>query len=410
MINYTLSDGQTIAYDSHTNSLYNQNGDLLSLPQQYSDEYYEEDSRHHGVDTKSNTPFAIRLVLGHACNYSCSYCMQKDIGNPTERKKNHNIDNFKNAIEDNLELSKLRRVELWGGEPFLYWDDIQEIINFFDGEGIDFFISTNGSALRQKHVDFFAGIKGTISMSISHDGPGQEKLRGDEILNKINVVNTITQLMSLPNVGIGFSSVVSRENSDLFAIHDFFQDFARRNGIDDLKLTYIPAKNYDATNSQNSADFVIDSLGEFDVMLSTFLKAITTNPENFLKTNLNEGVSGVTSVARFMAQQQPITHTSSCGADSDDVLSLDMDGKIRLCPHTDESYIAGDLEDIGTVQIAQLDLDKADDHCYKCPYKRLCKHSCPIKFPDETFLTNCRFEKVWWGNIQKSAIELLFKI
>ena len=107
---------------------------------------------------KHNKPIALRILMGHACNYSCTYCMQKDIGNPNELPKRDGLERFFQNIKDNLDLSNLKRVELWGGEPFLYWNDMQEIMKFFENENVTFVISTNGSALSPKHADFFRTI------------------------------------------------------------------------------------------------------------------------------------------------------------------------------------------------------------------------------------------------------------
>jgi hypothetical protein len=40
--------------------------------------------------------------------------------------------------------------------------------------------------------------------------------------------------------------------------------------------------------------------------------------------------------------------------------------------------------------------------------KRLCKSSCPIDFPTEVFLHNCRVEKIWFSAIQQNSFALLF--
>lgn len=409
---YELADGRQFYYDTTDNSLYNKGGELLNLPPLKSLDWYKEEALHHNTSKKSNKPFAVRLLLGHACNYSCTYCMQKDIGNPNERGRNYQLDQFKQEFKNNLDLSKLKRVELWGGEPFLYWKDMIEIMDMVDGPEIEYFISTNGSPLRQKHVEYFATLKGTVLINISHDGPGQESLRGENILNNINSVMTIKNLMALPNVQVGFGCVVSKTNLDLYVINDFFKEFAIKNKIENLKITFIPAKNYDDSNSQNSADHVISgpSLKYFDQIMKKFIKDCLQDPDHeiYLRNNILESEEGVWQYAKFLTHRAPITTTSGCGADSDDVLSLDMKGNVRLCPHTDESFISGHISNIPLVDVTRLDLDRKKNHCYDCPFKRLCRSSCPIKFQDATFYSNCRFEKVWWGNIQLAAMELLF--
>lgn len=402
----------TIDYDSHTNTVRNIAGEILSLPQEYSDEWYEEQASNHGVETKVKNPIAIRILLGHACNYNCTYCMQKDIGNPNERPQSIFTKSFIENIKKSLDLSRLHRVELWGGEPFLYWKDMVELITFFDAPDREFFISTNGSAFVQKHVDFFKDVKARVLFSVSHDAVKQEELRGEDILKNPKKVDIIKQLMNLPNVSLGFSSVVNNHNHDLYAINDYFRDFRDREGLEKLKITFIPVKNYDYHGKDEySAQYMFKGkeLEDFSKHLYSFIQDSLVDRDKYLFNNLLYSDEGVISYAQFLSRQKPITTKSGCGADSNNILSVDIQGNIRLCPHTDSHFTAGKLENIESVKIHGLDIARKKTHCMKCPVKRLCRSSCPIKFSNEVFYSNCAFEKVWWGAIQRSAFELLFQ-
>ena len=410
---------KVIYYKIEDNAIYNEEGQLLSLPPEKPLEFYESVQPLFGTRKKINKPVALRILFGHACNYSCSYCMQKDIGNPDERPQNKQLDAFMKAIEDNLDLENLERIELWGGEPFLYWNDIMPVMKYLDKKGRHFFISTNGSPLRQKHVDFFKTLESSVQMSISHDGPGQELLRGEDILYKESVIKTIKQLDDMyPKVQFSFNCVVSLQNRDFFKINDYFRKASDRLGLKNIRISFILARIYDATNSQNSAEHVIskEHLAEFKKNLNDFMEAeidqLKTQGLNkalpIMQSNLVNGEMGAYSYAKKMRYQVPITMTSNCGADAADILSLDINGNIRLCPHTSENYIAGHLNNLKGIRIVQLDLNRKKTHCADCNVRRLCKSSCPIEFPDEVFLQNCRVEKVWYGAIQNKALKLIF--
>lgn len=412
-------DNDFIYYEIDTNSLYNSNGELLSMPPEQPLDFYKSVESLHGTRKKTNKPVALRILFGHACNYDCSYCMQKDIGNPDERAKNPYLGRFMDQINRNLDLENLERIEIWGGEPFLYWKDIMPVMELLDGEGRHFFISTNGSPLRQKHFDFFMTLKASVQMSISHDGPGQEKLRGDEILNKKYVTDVLKQFDgAYPKIQFSFNCVVSKENYDLFAINDYFRKRSSDLGLKYIRVSYILGRNYDETNSQNSAQYLIgdEERPKFAKILNDYidaeieqLKEHGLNKElPILQSNLVTGDMGSYGYAKKMRHQIPVTMTSSCGADAADVLSIDIKGNVRLCPHTSEKYIAGSLDDINGIRVLQLDLDRKKTHCSDCNVRRLCKSSCPIKFPDEVFLQNCKNEKVWYGTIQKKAFKLIF--
>jgi hypothetical protein len=69
---------------------------------------------------------------------------------------------------------------------------------------------------------------------------------------------------------------------------------------------------------------------------------------------------------------------------------------------------SNEIDNIKGIRILQLDLNRKKTHCSDCNVRRMCKSSCPIKFPDEVFLQNCRVEKLWYGAIQNKAFELIF--
>lgn len=412
---FETKSGKQFYYRNLDNSLHNSDAEILSLPPKEGYEFFESVKHNFGVLHKTNKPTALRILLGHACNYSCGYCMQKDIGNPNERPQNIWLSSFLKSIEKNLDLENLERIELWGGEPFLYWDDMMGIMTLLDAPNRHFFISTNASPLRQKHVDFFKTLKGTIMMGISHDGPGHERLRGEDIFIKDAVANVIKQFDEIsPKVQYSFNCVVSATNYDLFKINDYFKAVADKLQLKHARVSYIPARVYDDTDSKNSADHVIkgDELPKFKTIVNNFIKAsieqLKHGGDRILNSNLMEGNHGVIKYAGMTKHQVPITITSSCGADSADVLSMDIQGNVRLCPHTSEKFISGKLDNIKEIKIVNLDLERKDTHCYTCPVRRLCKSSCPIKFPDEVFLHNCRVEKIWYSAIQQNAFSLLF--
>ena len=410
--------GRVVYYDVDNNTLINDAGETVSLPAEKPLEFYEEAKKTHGTRKKHNKPVALRILFGHACNYSCDYCMQKDIGNPDERSKNTALDKFIESIDTYLDLENLERIELWGGEPFLYWNDIQPVMKHLDGPKRHFFISTNGSPLRQKHVDFFQSLSAVVNIGISHDGPGQF-IRGDDIFDKESVAGAIKAIDALyPKVQYSFNCVISKQNYDLFAINNWFKVVSDRLELKFPSLSFTLGRTYDETDSQNSTNHVMtgnDTL-EFKKIINRYLDARIEQlhklgkGKNFplMESNLFDSRTGAVQYGLSMRNQIPVTMTTNCGADAGDVLSIDVQGNVRLCPHTNEKYIAGTINNLKGIRIVQLDLNRKKTHCADCNVRRLCKSSCPIEFPDEVFLKNCRNEKVYYGAVQNAALKLLF--
>jgi hypothetical protein len=70
---FKLKDSGSVFYYRNTdNSLHNSNGEMLSLPPKEGWEFFEEanSKNNFGVTHKTNKPTALRILLGHACNYS----------------------------------------------------------------------------------------------------------------------------------------------------------------------------------------------------------------------------------------------------------------------------------------------------------------------------------------------------
>jgi radical SAM protein with 4Fe4S-binding SPASM domain len=439
--------GQDFFYNNRSNILSNSAGNSVSMRLIDDLSYAALAKTTYNKKTKSSAPVAFRILMGHACNYSCSYCMQMDIGNPDELPKRKNLDKFFEDITNNFDLANLERIELWGGEPFLYWNDMVPLMNYFDAEGRTFAISTNGSCLSAKHAEFFASLKSDVILSISHDGPMQEQLRGEEILDRPRVIETLRKLDDLQNVGYGFQCSVTNTNFDLFAINDFFRSHIIANKLQTNSLSFSLGRTYQ--EGGNGFDYlacnIIDgqdkktsdsqlhvihgeNLEKFRIILRNYLEAhyqqmascgfdgdepaVYVKPVEELPLLLcdiyeSQIAYSVIGYSRKLLNNEPILETTNCGADMADIISLDLDGSVRTCPHAGEKYVHGHINNIKGVRILTLNLTKKDTHCADCSNIKLCRSSCPLDLPTETFLTNCAVEKVWYGELQRAAFRFI---
>lgn len=445
---FRTESGIEFYYDNVDNKLHETDGLMIEFNTADWSGYRQFAKDTYGSRKKHNKPVTLRILLGHACNYSCTYCLQKDIGNPNELPKREGLERFFKTINETLDLSNLKRVELWGGEPFLYWDDMKELMKFFDNEQVTFVISTNGSALSAKHAEFFSTLKCyMINMNISHDAEKQKQLRGDEIFDRPRVIETLRMFDEIPNMIYGFSCSVTNTNYDLFEINDFFRNKIIEHGLKARNLqfslgrTYQDAAGYNPANAlgcnvidnpapkSESLTHVIhgENLVKFRLILREFLsqhykqyiesfedneptvfyKPVEELPLLLCDLTEEQVAYSVLEFARKILLGEPILEKTNCGADMQDVISLDIDGMIRTCPHAGSEHVYGSLNNLKGIRILSLNLTR-DSHCGPCPNKLLCRSSCPINLPDETFHTNCRVEKVWYGEIQKAAFRILF--
>lgn len=398
--------GEVFLYDNALNTIVGPNGKPMGLES----ELIAADPRFD----KSDTPMTIKVILGHACNYNCSYCLQKDIGNPAERPKNIMTKELIKKLQKHLDLSKLARIELWGGETFLYWNDIIEIIGALDRPGLEWYLPTNGTILKLKHADFFSRLQGKVQIGISHDGPGHESLRGPEFLDrKVDVLRALRAI----GVEYSFNAVISTTNYDLFAIDRYFHSFLDNNGLDFVPVVYELGRTYE-TGACATENHVITAtqIPEYREILKAYLRRHTQEyfhndkwtSDMLLPTSLFHFGGGVLSYAKSLRQQSPIHHYSNCGADSPGLITVDMNGNLRTCQNTNEEYIYGNVASIGTAKVQKVDYNK-NDFCSDCSVLRLCNRSCPLELPFETFLINHQIENAHYTEIQLSAFELLFE-
>ncbi len=421
--------GQFFYYDNSKNGLLDNKFKPLYRPFEPYPEFEELKDR-FGTDTKSKSPEAIKITLGHGCNYSCGYCLQKDIGNPDERPANGLTPTLLKNIQRHLDLHRLERIELWGGETLLYWKDMLPIIDALDHEGITWYIPTNGTTLLPKHLDKFMTLKGNVTIGISHDGPGHEELRGKEFIHKKVEVFRRIQDECFPKVQFSFNPVISRNNYDLFAINDFFADFIAKNNLKPIAIQFELGRVYDEDMAENSTHHVIagEDIEKYRVILHRFLDAHLQHftGGNFAKTeeefrdaghamnatllanSLFHTGLGVIPYAKTLRDESVPLLTTNCGADDSRLISMDLLGNIRTCQNVDDSYNSGNLMMIGGVKVHNVNFDRSD-FCGTCPVYRLCKSSCPLDLGTAVFHTNHNIETIHYGEIQKAAFKLLFK-
>lgn len=96
------------------------------------------------------------LIMTRRCNLRCKHC-------PVEmNKKNLSFENAKKSINILFEKNKEGdpiKIRFFGGEPFLVWDRIREIVKYAEskfGKAVFFDITTNGSLLTGDILKYFS--------------------------------------------------------------------------------------------------------------------------------------------------------------------------------------------------------------------------------------------------------------
>ena len=194
---------------------------------------------------KSRAPRILKIQLGLSCNYACSYCSQAfQIADATVSKL-ADVEHFLIQL-DGWIAEAPEKIELWGGEPFLYWAKIKRLVPALAERfpKAAFSIITNGSLLDREKLDFIAAHD--IAITISHDGPGQH-LRGPDPLDDPDKRRWIEALLAERPGRTGFNAVLTRENYDLKALKAWFAEkvgpdmFVGLEGVVNVMMPRLPS-------------------------------------------------------------------------------------------------------------------------------------------------------------------------
>lgn len=179
---------------------------------------------------KSRRVAKLRIQLGLACNYRCRYCLQSAARSSLEKApRPEEVETFMAMLDAaGIEIEAGGLIDLWGGEPLLYWSVIERLVPALRarfGYGVRLSIFTNGVLLTEARGEFL--LRCRVSVVISHDAQGFSLRDHDDPL-KDPVIKSrwldFWQKSLLTGVPLTFFSVIQPCNCDLFAIRRFFDE------------------------------------------------------------------------------------------------------------------------------------------------------------------------------------------
>jgi sulfatase maturation enzyme AslB (radical SAM superfamily) len=301
----------------------------------------------------------LTILLTKECNLNCSYCSQKHIKDkPTKEKLQKLIDNF-NKVK--LFLDDFVFIDIFGGEPLLYQDQVKFLIKFLRQQEKELNrifkirIFTNG-LINIDDVIFYK--KYNVVFTISYDGLGNQRGKVNNYLfyniQKLNELNLIDR--------ISFSILNPKKD---FLLKNYFYIAKKINNI--TKVThYLIREPYLWT--EEGVNSYLENFDKFIEFAKIYKKEYKVFPNyiqnkiNFFNKNIQGCGSGIT---RFTI--------------SDEILDC---GVINF---ENEFFAKGKN---------YLDLYKK--YCDNCEIKNDCDKKCPKYFFDypEIFMkTFCKIKK-----------------
>lgn len=341
---------------------------------------------------KSRAPRILKIQLGLSCNYACTYCSQAfQIADATVSKL-ADVEHFLTELDGWIAQAP-EKIELWGGEPFLYWAKIKRLIPALSERfpKAAFSIITNGSLLDREKLDLIAAHD--VAITISHDGPGQH-LRGPDPLDDPDNRRWIEALLAERPEKTGFNAVLTRQHHDLRAIKAWFAD---KVGPDIFVGLEGVVNVYDAATAIGTGRF--ESV-ELNSLTRSIFEALVEDPNAFgLGERINEFYAAI-------QRRRPIEALGQkCGMDSPDAIAVDLRGNVMTCQNTG----AKGVHKIGHVaEFDAIALDTAThfafrDECMSCPVVQLCKGSCMF-LEGEFFKQSCANEFAFNFGVMMAAV------
>tara|TARA_R110002167_G_C12707254_1_gene655228 strand:+ start:42347 stop:43363 length:1017 start_codon:yes stop_codon:yes gene_type:complete len=117
----------------------------------------------------------LNIHLGYACNFKCGYCLQNS--SESGVSVGASIDRFIERVVPYVQAHGINDIAYWGGEPVLYWKQVEVIHQAFLDAGVSFdFVKmvTNGSLLTEAHVERLNQWNAFVVVS-RHEGAGEPR-------------------------------------------------------------------------------------------------------------------------------------------------------------------------------------------------------------------------------------------
>lgn len=331
----------------------------------------------------TNRPKVLKVLLGDACNYRCQYCRQDHHG-AKELFNKRKMEHFTNMLSDNLDLSNLERIEYWGGEPLLYWDEIEHVIEWSKAlkQPIYQHITTNGSLFNEQIVNTIKSHD--FLLKLSHDGPGQHLRSGDPLISKEQeILDIYTHMKDQERSTFFINSVLTKLHPSPLQIVNWFRT---RFGLDVLIMKMEPVIPY----NDEARKFAIP---ESD--LKMFSSQIT---QDIIRGDIVKNVVEYQMLWNsflFMTNEQYVYNSTEakCHIAQLETICTDMNGNITPCQVYDQStpdQIIGNLKDMNNINdVLPFAPISRGDRCKRCPVISFCRGVCPYISEGEAADINC---------------------
>ena len=388
-INATDGSEKVFFYDNLTSIIKNEEGVQLEFgeKQTYADWYATKPDAPIG----KSKPKVVKITMGLMCNYECSYCSQRLVPRPEATHPEdvmplvNGMDSWFDAGDDGLGTG--RRIELWGGEPFVYWKTLKPLAEALRAKypNVTILVITNGSLLDQEKNDWIEAMD--IHIGMSHDGPGYHA-RGLDPLDDPEKKKWIMDLWGRlrPKGKMSVNAVLHKGNRSREAVQSFLEHHF---GEDILVGEGTLIDTYDG-------EAIAQTLSTFKDHFSYRNQALSEIRDGkAMKFNVL-GVK-VKGFIESIKSQRPLSAVGQkCGMDDPSNIAIDLHGNVQTCQNISiagpapngRSHLMGHVSDLKNVKLEAATHFMNRAECPSCPVVQLCKGACMF-LEDELWEVTC---------------------
>lgn len=376
-------------YDNHTSELVYEDGSR-AVTEKTVKPWMRRKERHriapHDPGTKDTDAIkTLKIQLGLGCNYKCSYCLQATLIQTAENTSAEDAKIFKQQIQRHGWFGRtVQRIELWGGEPFLYWHKIKPLLPFLKERWpeADIVIVTNGSMFTQEIID--AMVEYEVMIAISHDGPGHTITRGPDPLDDPDTAYWLRRAIDtlMPLQKVQFNVVITSVNYDPNAILDWFEE--RFKGVN----VGFEGVGYDY-HGDRTTRWTQEQLAD---MRTRFVRGMMDG--SLLRSHyFIYGIQQI--IDTWAVGESSASLGQRCGMDREDTISVDLLGNVTTCQNTG----AKSDHNLGHMMSPEkISLDTSwhwsyRQECSSCPVLQQCAGGCMyIDMDSENWAASCHSE------------------
>ncbi|MCL4652472.1 radical SAM/SPASM domain-containing protein [Burkholderia multivorans] len=322
---------------------------------------------------KGPTIRMLKIQLGHACNYECSYCNQAHIARTVEQTGPQDVPAFIDLLRSTLSAPP-ERVEFWGGEPLVYIKTLRPLIDAIRAlyPAARLSMVTNG-ALLTPEINAWIDEAG-LSIGLSHDGPGYHA-RGRDPLDVPDKRASIMDLYARlhPKGRISINAMMHRDNPSRAAVQAWLQG---RFGED----VPIGEGSFIDPYDEGGLAATLHDDEHATYRLRAFAELRAGAAKNFGMAA--QKIKGFVDSLRFGRPASAIGQ--KCGMDQADRIAVDLRGNVLTCQNASavatapngQPHKIGHLSDLAGVAMRTSTHWSRRPDCANCPVLHLCGGSC----------------------------------